>query len=244
MNSDIVFTEVKEKEDIIFTSCKNNSEIWWNFAFLKRPIKKEAVLSINNFFKERNRVPTIYFPDDIQFDKMSKLLINEGYNISSKDSWMFWDKGIPELDEKGIIEVRSDEDFEKWIETFIKSYPKNDPQNPYGEQTEFAKILRKAWLNKKIKNDKYFLVFDKSKPVAVGILTSYNHMGYISAIGSIPRVRGKGFGKKASLYCIKESFRQGNKIHFLATEKGHFPFDFYERLGFEPKFEAIYYTKP
>ena len=242
MNSKFL-TKIKETENVILTYCRDNSDVWWNFAFLKKLITDDELQKIEDFFKKVDKKPTIYFLDDEKYKEISKSLLNKRYEISSKDYWMFWNKDIPSVDETDIIEVKSNEEFEKWIETFIKSYPKDDPQNPYGEQTQFANIIRKAWNEKKTKEDKYFLVLDNKTPVAVGILTNYNGMGYISGIGAIPSFRGKGFGKRISLYCVKKSFEQGNKIHFLATEKGHYPFNFYERIGFKPEFIATYYTK-
>jgi ribosomal protein S18 acetylase RimI-like enzyme len=242
MNSGTFFTEVEENEKIILAYCKLNSEVWWNFAFLKNPISKDELQSISNFFKKRKRAVTIYFPEDGRYEQISAMLLNKGYNLSSNDYWMFWNKEIPKFKDKDIIEVKSDIDFEKWIKTFIKSYPKDDPKNPYGEQREFAEVIKKVWYERKSKNDKYFLAFDSQEPVAVGILTSYNGMGYVSGVGTIPSVRGNGFVKKISLHCIKESFKQGNKAHFLVTEKGHFPFEFYKRIGFKPEFIASYYT--
>ena len=242
MNSDF-FEEIDEDDKMIFSYCKNNSEIWWNFALLKKSINSEDIKLIDNFFYSRNRSPTIYLSDEDTFENSINLILKEGYKLSSKDSWMFWEDEVPEINDKDIIEVQSEEDFEEWINTFIKSYPKDDPKNPYGDQSEFAEILKEKWKEGKIKKDKYFLAFKENFPVAVGILTNYDNKGYISGIGSIPCVRGKGFGKKISLYCVKKSFEQGNKIHFLATEKGDYPFEFYKRIGFTPKFTASYYTK-
>lgn len=149
----------------------------------------------------------------------------------------------PDINSEGIIEVETNEDFEKWIETFIKSYPKDDPQNPYGEQAEFAEVLKKARHENKENNEKYYLLFDKDKPVATAILASYDNMGWIYGVGSIPSARGKGFGKKISLHCVKESIKLKNKHHCLATEKGHYPYEFYKKIGFTPEFVAFLYSK-
>ncbi len=243
MNSGKFFTEVKEDEDVMLAFCGDNSEIWWNFAFLKKPVGKERLQSIADFFEKRKRAPTIYFPDEGFYDDVLGALRGGGFKASSQDCWMFWEGESPYLDESNIFEVKSDEDFEKWVETFLRSYPKDDPKNPYGEQVEFSKVIDKAWKRGMLKNDCCFLAFDNNKPAAVGMLTSYQGKGYISAIGSVPEVRGRGFGKRMSLFCVRESFRRGNEFHFLATEKEHFPFNFYKKIGFSPKFTATYYTK-
>ena len=102
-----------------------------------------------------------------------------------------------------------------------------------------SKLLKKLWNEKKTKKDRYFIANDENNnPVAVGILTSHNNLGYISGIGSIPLVRGKGYGKMISLHCINKSIKAGNKLHFLVTEKGNYPYDFYKKIGFRPVFES------
>ena len=125
----------------------------------------------------------------------------------------------------------------------IESYPENDPKNPYGDQVEFSKALKKSWYERKKSYDTLYLLFENNKPVATAILTNYKDIGYITAVGSIPSVRGKGFGKKISLYCVQESFKLKNKSHFLVTEKGDYPYEFYKRIGFEPEFTALLYSK-
>jgi hypothetical protein len=56
-------------------------------------------------------------------------------------------------------------------------------------------------------------------------------------------VRGEGFGKAVSLYAVDQSIKNGNTLHCLATEAGHYPYEFYKRIGFVPKFTAIALTK-
>lgn len=243
MLSDSLISEIHTHDDIIMTFCEDNSEVWWNYALTNHIVSNEELNYIEDFFKKRNRLPSVYFSDDEKNKPLVDFLNNKGYKISAKDSWLFWNKESPNIDSEGVIEVDDNADFEKWINTFVKSYPKDDPKNPYGEQSKFAEVLKKSWYDKKTKNDNYYLLLEDNKPVATAILTNYNKMGYISGVGSIPSVRGKGFGKKISLHCVNESIRLGNKHHFLATEKGDYPYEFYQRIGFEPQFVAYLYTK-
>jgi len=47
----------------------------------------------------------------------------------------------------------------------------------------------------------------------------------------------------ATLHCVKQSIEKGHNYHFLATEEGHYPHEFYQRIGFKTKFTAIDYAK-
>lgn len=242
LNKDKIIDEVKETKNIIFAHSKDSTEEWWNFALLKNPLTIKDLKLIETFFEKRKKLPSVYFSDD--FDSTKDFLLKKGYSLNTIDSWMFWNHLSPELKNENIIKINNDKDFESWLDTYIKSYPENDPKNPYGEQKEFASILKNLWYERKIKNEQFYMALNSiNKPVAVGLLTNHNKIGEISAIGSIPEVRGKGFGKKMSLYCVQESFKQGNNYHLLTTEEGDYPYEFYKRIGFEPKFTAYLFTK-
>ncbi len=83
----------------------------------------------------------------------------------------------------------------------------------------------------------------EDSPVAVSTLNNYEGIGYISNVGSIKEVRGEGFGKLSTLYCVHKSQKNGNKVHCLATEEDTYPNEFYKRIGFQTKFTAVGYKK-
>lgn len=123
-------------------------------------------------------------------------------------------------------------------------FQKNDPQNPYGELGDYLKVAEKVWWRHHATNRiEYFMVYDGNEPVAVSTLTNYKSIGYISNVGSLKSVRGKGFGKLATIYCVNLSNKHENKYHCLATEEGTYPHEFYQRIGFEKKFSAVCFTK-
>lgn len=240
---DGITTKIKENDDNIFVYTKENPEPWWNFVFFKRNLEKKYFKIVKSFFEKKKRQSSIYLFDDLKNKENESILKKENYKLVTKDSYLFWDNKKTKIDESKIIEVKTNKEFNIWIKTFIKSYPKDDPKNPYGEQKVFSKLLLKRWKENKMNNNKYFIAFENKKPASVGILTSYNKQGYLSGIGSIPSARGNGFGKLITLHCINESLKLGNKHHFLITEKGHYPFNFYKRIGFKEKFVAYLYSK-
>jgi len=83
----------------------------------------------------------------------------------------------------------------------------------------------------------------RGEPCAVATLTNFDGLGYISNVGSLKKVRGKGFGKIATLYCVAKSIKNNNQEHCLATEEGAYPNEFYKRIGFVTRFTACGYTK-
>ena len=104
--------------------------------------------------------------------------------------------------------------------------------------------MRGAWhnLSPKDKIALYTTYNDQGDAVAVSILSSGNNIGYITTVGSLPSVRGEGYGKHATYHCLQESVKRGNKYHCLATEKDTYPYEFYKRLGFKNEFTSVCYV--
>ena len=105
-------------------------------------------------------------------------------------------------------------------------------------------MAEKVWRRHQTTNRiEYFTIFSEDKPVGVSTLTNFKQIGYISNVGSLRKVRGQGFGKLATLYCVDLSKKRGNKYHCLATEDGTYPHEFYQHIGFVKNFSAACYLK-
>jgi ribosomal protein S18 acetylase RimI-like enzyme len=138
-----------------------------------------------------------------------------------------------------VKKVETDADLEIFLTTFDQCYRKDDPMNPYGELGYWLKVTRIAWQKHHVSNKiAYFIVYKENDPVAVSALTNHKQIGYISNVGSKLSVRGEGFGKLATMYCVAQSKKNGNNTHCLATEEGTNPNSFYKSLGFKTKFTA------
>lgn len=158
---------------------------------------------------------------------------------------MFYNgKNVNTLNFSNIKKVETSEDLKIFLDTFNRCYQKNDPQNPYGELGEFLIGSEQQWQPFHESNRlEYFIAYKNDKPVATSILNNFNGIGYISGVGSLREVRGEGYGKKATLYAVYVSQQRANKLHCLATEEGTYPNEFYKRIGFETKFNALGYVK-
>ena len=116
-------------------------------------------------------------------------------------------------------------------------YQKDDPQNAYGELGDYLGVAESVWYkHHKTGKVEYFIFYKDKIPVAVSTLTNFQNIGYISNVGSLKEVRGQGFGKLATLYCVEQSKKRGNITHCLATEEGTYANEFYSKIGFSTKF--------
>jgi hypothetical protein len=223
---------------------KIDSKPFWNYLLVN------FVLGANLKVAEKklislNRSPAFYCVNSKSTIELRKELESAGYKVNYEDSWLFWEKGkVDEAHFSEVKKVSNNKELELFLKIFDKCFLKDDPKNPYGELCDYLKLAKSAWLNQgHKKNLDYFIVFKKGSPVAVSSLTSSNSIGYISNVGSLLSVRGEGFGKAASLFCVQESIKRGNKLHCVATEESGYPFNFYKKIGFVKKFSSVCYLK-
>lgn len=241
----IMFDQLVDLGFAIVSYCSIYDSDFWNNALTNETLSEDQVSQVESRLGEFKRKPSFYFENKDELGGLVEKLTKKGYSKSFEDCWQFWSG--TEIDKKhfdSVKKVETEEDLKIFLETFDKCYQKNDPQNPYGELGDYLKVAEQAWDKHHATNRiEYFLVYEGDKPVAVSTLTNFEGLGYISNVGSLKEVRGRGFGKAATLYCVEESQKHGNKEHCLATEEGHYPNGFYNQIGFKTRFRAIAYTK-
>lgn len=226
--------------------CQGDSSIFWNYALINKVLGENELSRIEGEMKSLNRQPTVYFENKKPLQPFIKFLKNRGYKFGFEDSWMFHDgKNIDKTRFNSVKKVTTKKELEVFLKIFDACYQKNDPQNAYGELGDYLKVAEKVWhRHHKTNRLKYFIAYNNNnKAVAVSTLTDYKGIGYISNVGSLKKVRGQGFGKLATLYCVEQSKKRGNKQHCLATEEGTYANQFYKRVGFKTRFTAVGYVK-
>ena len=240
LQKDIMFDEVF---DLVFATicyCQTGDSEFWNNALVNSVLGQEQIEAVVAKLKGLNRKSAFFFENREDLAPFAQILERQGYTQAAEDSMMFHSgENINTSRFSEVKKVTSDEDLEIFIEIFDKCYQKDDPLNPYGELGEYLESARIAW--KKFQNTnhlEYFIAFENDQPVAVASLTNYGGIGYISNVGSLLSVRGKGFGKLVTHYCVDQSRKSGNTLHCLATEEGTNPNLFYKAIGFETRFTA------
>ncbi len=240
----IMFDELINLRPAIIGYSKIDKTTFWNNALLNQLVSEEQLNQIQEKMHSLNRTPAIYFEDRPDLKPLVKLLVKNKYKKNFEDSWMFYqDKEIDTSLFSSVKKVETKEDLKIFLKLFDECFQKDDPQNPYGLLGDYIKVAEKAW-NKHHQTNRIecFIVYDKKEPVAVSTLTNYKGIGYISNVGSLIKVRGKGFGKLATLFCVYVSKKHGNSIHCLATEEGTYPNEFYKRIGFKTLFNGVCYS--
>lgn len=195
--------------------------------------------------KKLNRQSAVYFENRNSLKPLIEFLRKNNYKHSFEDCWLFHPGENINSDQfSQVKKITTEKELGNYLKTFDSCFQKDDPQNPYGELGDYLKVAEKVWHRHNAANRiEYFTVYSGDKPVGVSTLTNFKQIGYISNVGSLRSVRGQGFGKLATLYCVDISKKRGNKYHCLATEDGTYPHEFYQRIGFVKKFSAACYIK-
>lgn len=218
---------------------------FWNHLLTNKVLEQTEIDEVTKYAEGNSLKPAVYFEDRNELANLKQNLIKNKFKEINEDSWMFFDKKV-DYDEKFdlVSKVGTIEQLNTYIDVFNRCYQKNDPQNVYGELGDYLKSTSRIWINLHPSDYvEYFLVYDGNEPVAVSALTNYDGIGYISNVGSLRKVRGKGFGKIATLYAIYQSQKNGNTLHCLATEENTYANTFYKKLGFKTKFTALLFEK-
>lgn len=225
--------------------CAGEESAFWNQALVNQTLTQEQLLLIELTLKKLKRNPAVYFENRKSLKSLNEFLLKNKYKHYFEDCWLFHPGVEINTDRFGQVKkVLTERELQIFLKTFDACFQKNDPQNPYGELGDYLTMAEKVWRRHHLSNRiEYFMVNSGGKPVGVSTLTNFKQIGYISNVGSLRKVRGQGFGKLATLYCVDLSKKRGNKYHCLATEDGTYPHEFYQRIGFVKKFSAACYLK-
>ncbi|MDP2874331.1 MAG: GNAT family N-acetyltransferase [bacterium] len=241
----IMFDSLVDLGFAVVSYCRGDKAAFWNHALTDQTLTEGQLTVIEENLGEQGRRPAIYFENADRLKTLALFLESHGYKRDFRDSWM-WHSGT-DLDlskSENVHKVENEQELQTFLTVFNACYQKDDPQNVYGELGDYLSVAEAVWhKHHKIDRLEYFVVYKDALPVAVSTLTSFRNIGYISNVGSLQEVRGQGFGKLATLYCVEQSKRRGNTTHCLATEEGTYANKFYSHIGFVTKFTAVCYKK-
>lgn len=225
--------------------CKDNGSSFWNLALIDKLLSEKELIEIEEYLISLKRKPAVYFEDREELKRLVAFLQSNNYQWDYADSWMFYTGNTIDASRfHQVKKVEIEKELEVFLKTFDDCYQENDPQNPYGKLGDYLEVAKNSWLKHHSTGRlEYFIAYKNDQPVAVGSLNNYARIGYISNVGSLPEVRGEGFGKLITLYEVEQSKKNGNTEHVLATEEGQYPNEFYKRIGFQTRFVATGYIK-
>lgn len=241
----IMFDSLVDLGFAVVSYCHGDKSSFWNHALTDQTLNESQLTVIEENMREQGRRPAIYFENADRHSPLAFFLKRNGYKRDFEDSWMFHSGAGLDLSKlANVHKVEGEQELRTFLTVYNACYQKDDPQNAYGELGDYLGVAEAVWhKHHKIDRLEYFVVYNNAVPVAVSTLTSFQNIGYISNVGSLREVRGQGFGKLATLYCVEQSKNRGNTTHCLATEEGTYANKFYGHIGFITEFTAVCYKK-
>ena len=173
--NNIFFTGMKETKDAKFQWNDRINDSYWNYASqvnIQESEVKAFIKEVIAFFKEKDRIPTVYITPFTRPKGLPSLLRASGFKVQEKEAWMFYKKqdSIFEMPESiRIIPVKSEEDKTNYITIFRKAYGGAVPEDPYGElPPEYCEIIIDSFKKKSGNNGVLNLVaYHDDKPAGI-----------------------------------------------------------------------------
>lgn len=235
---DMFFNGSKQTDGALFLYSDKINDVYWNYAtqlkFSSDKIKQKIEETIA-FFKEKRRWPAFYITPATKPKELPNALIELGFSIKVRDTWMLWRGGELKEDASFTAEqVKTEKDSQDFVGVFKKAYCGITPDEPYGAlPQEYWDYVYKIALNPKIKS---YLVKSEGEPAGMVSLASDGKYACIYLVGTVPEHRKKGIGSFLTLAATREALKSGANTIFLQTEAGSYNEKLYESIGFKTEF--------
>jgi ribosomal protein S18 acetylase RimI-like enzyme len=87
-------------------------------------------------------------------------------------------------------------------------------------------------------NGRWFAAPPDEAPGAACVLYELDSVGQVETVGTLPERRGQGLASAVVLAAVEASHRAGHELTFIVAEADNWPWQLYERLGFDRVGEA------
>jgi len=203
---------------------------------------------ITGFFTEHRRKTTMYLTPFSTPAKLSDVLQLQGFALAYQEAWMYYRSLCvsPRLPPRVTVDTVTDQETMRFfVEVFNGAYSGLDPREPYGQAPpEWGETLYSSFnLQMTGRRVEYYMLREDGIPAAVLLTSEIEEYAGIYSVGTVPEMRGKGYGSLITLYALAELQRRGAKVVFLQTEKDSYNQEFYQKLGFLTEWTAEAWTR-
>ena len=254
-NIGIGITENKEYEKFNIVYSNTISDFYYNYIHSIKVNDKanatELLEKAENIINEQyNRefcvalLPT----DGYIYDKRDEIFDPNIYECISNEVWQIYTdfENVQNIvtNCKFNITLENTTDMELFSNEMYDSYATGDDDDPYGD---LDLAYKEAYKNFKKNSDRieqdFFIIKNKNEVVGV-VQDAYDEEIFgIYCLAIKSSYRNKGIGKEVIKQLLKRCKELNKKIAFLQTEKGFYPEQIYNKLGFEEICTEYYYTK-
>ena len=254
-NIGIGITENKEYEKFNIVYSNTISDFYYNYINSVKVCNNIDVIELLN--KAENIINEQYnrefcvalLPTDgYIYDKRDEVFDPNIYECVSNEVWQIYTdfENVQNIftNCKFNITLENTTDMELFSNEMYDSYVTGDDDDPYGD---LDLAYKEAYKNFKKNSDRieqdFFIIKNKNEVVGV-VQDAYDEEIFgIYCLAIKSSYRNKGIGKEVIKQLLKRCKELNKKIAFLQTEKGFYPEQIYNKLGFKEICTEYYYKK-
>lgn len=254
-NIGIGITENKEYEKFNIVYSNTISDFYYNYINSVKVCNNIDVIELLN--KAENIINEQYnrefcvalLPTDgYIYDKRDEVFDPNIYECVSNEVWQIYTdfENVQNIftNCKFNITLENTTDMELFSNEMYDSYVTGDDDDPYGD---LDLAYKEAYKNFKKNSDRieqdFFIIKNKNEVVCV-VQDAYDEEIFgIYCLAIKSSYRNKGIGKEVIKQLLKRCKELNKKIAFLQTEKGFYPEQIYNKLGFKEICTEYYYKK-
>jgi ribosomal protein S18 acetylase RimI-like enzyme len=164
------------------------------------------------------------------------LLERHGFEKESEQSIMVF-KGKPS-ENRVNSNVTVNEIREEEIDVFDRLMVTN-----FEMPSEWKGALDKLLADFTQKGTRNYLAYADGKPVGTISLFSSRKTGCILNVSALKEHRGRGIGTELTMHALSDSFKEGNDLHTLQTDRGGDAERLYRKIGFKTDHTVSFLVK-
>lgn len=232
----IDIVQVKQDNAMILSTRENDP--CFNFCIHKDGSLDECIKSSIPIFQTYKRMPLIlvtpassYYGQEIQMEKVMN------------DSFMFLENKdiLQNFSVADDVQVELCTDDDVFIKTWANAW--SDPNDVYGAASEVMINGMRRFFEQPPTGFNHFATMAFKNGVPAGTVVSVYNKDFLLVIGlgTLSEYRKMGIGTALMKDIMERAEKLGIKAITLQTESGTYNERYYEKIGFETKFNGIYY---
>jgi len=238
------FDNILFEKDLIYFSSDTLDDSEWNYGMLYE-ITHDSLSRFIEFCTNHKKLCNLYIhSEDVK--KHKELLQTMGFSTPETDKDIIVDRWCDfqkmKYSKKEISSdvqlVCTDQQKQDFINVFISAFGEDvTPQNPYGGfSPEFINSVKRSFNFNKFF---HYICYFQGEPASIASLCMSGSMGGLFNVGTDPRFERKGLGFAVVNASIDQWQKIGGTKLFGQTDANDTIDKWYEKMGFEPVFDAV-----
>jgi len=188
---------------------------------------QKLIADVTGYYKSMGVNPCFVVSPVTRPPNFSSSLLGAGFKVVLEEDAMVYEAGSKDFKAVPDVNVVAYDEslLDVWTDVNIKGFGV-----PVVLRDAFLDMFRKA---SQYKGTKSYLGYYKGKPAGVCGLVSFNDVGGIFSVGTVPEHRRKGVATSLLLKAIADSLSTGDSLLYLITIKGSDAERLYTSLGFQ-----------